>query len=212
MALQDVIRWLLPREDQFFRILEQQAVVMHRGAQALTELRSGKSIHDVQSAVQVIEHEGDALVHELEEALEQTFVTPIDREDLRHLSSQLDDVLDSTNLMARQCVLFGVEKPTEAMLQLVDVLVKCTALLQEAVPRLRAHDYAGLMTASRTIRQLEKDADQVYRGAVSRLFHDDAIDAKSLLREKAVLEDLETATDRCERVAHTLAHLAIKHG
>ena len=70
MALQDVIRWLLPREDQFFRILEQQAVVMHRGARTLAELRAGKSIQDVQSAVQIVEHEGDALVHELEEALD----------------------------------------------------------------------------------------------------------------------------------------------
>ena len=212
MALQDLVRWLLPREQHFFDYLEKQAVVAHRGALALAEFKSGAKIADVQHAVQLLEHEGDKVVHELEEALGQTFVTPIDREDLQHLSSELDDVLDLTNSAARACLLFGVTTPSEAMLQLIQVLVRATAALEEALPKLGKHDYAGLMANSRTIRQLEKEADLVFRSALSRLFHDEGVDAKSILREKEVLENLEHAIDRCERVAHTLANLAIKHG
>ncbi len=212
MALQDVVRWFMPREDHFYRFLEKQAVVAHRGAQALGEFKPGKNIEDVQAAVQILEHEGDKIVHELEEALQKTFVTPIDREDLQQLSAELDDILDLTNSAARVCALFGVQTPTAPMLQLIELLIKATAELETALPLLGKHDYAGLMTTSRSIRQLEKDADAVFRSALSRLFRDDAIDAKELLREKEVLENLEHAIDRCERLAHTLANLSVKHG
>jgi len=121
-------------------------------------------------------------------------------------------VLDLTNSAARACLLFGVTTPTEAMLRMIDVLVRASAALEEALPKLGKHDYAGLLAISRIIRQLEKEADLVFRSELSRLFHDEGVDAKSILREKEVLENLEHAVDRCERVAHTLANLAIKHG
>ncbi len=212
MALQDLVRWLLPREDQFYGFLERQARIAHQGAQALAEFRPGRAIADVESKVQQLEHEGDKVVHEFEEALQQTFVTPIDREDLQLLSAELDDVLDLTNSAARACALFGVDEPTEPMLQLIDLLVQASAELEAALPYLSKHDFTALMAASRTIRSLEKDADRVFRSALSRLFHDQSIDAKTLLREKEVLENLEHAIDRCERVASTLAHLSVKHG
>ena len=212
MALQDLVRKLLPREDQFYVFLERQAKIAHQGARALAEFQPGVAIADVQSKVQQLEHEGDKVVHELEEALQETFVTPIDREDLQLLSAELDDVLDLTNSAARACALFGVHVPTEPMLQLMQLLVKASAELEAALPKLSQHDFAALMTTSRTIRGLEKDADQVFRSALSRLFQDEKVDAKTLLREKEVLENLEHAIDRCERVAHTLAHLSVKHG
>lgn len=212
MALQDVVRWFLPKEDHFFRFLERQAVTAHKGALALAEFKPGKRIEDVQSAVQLLEHEGDKVVHELEEALGKTFVTPIDREDLQQLSTELDDVLDLTNSAARACALFGVSEPTTPMLQLIEILVRCTGELEVALPLLSKHDYPGLMKMSRSVRQLEKDADAIFRGALSRLFSDPKVDAKELLREKEVLENLEHAIDRCERVAHTLANLSVKHG
>lgn len=212
MALQDFVRWLLPKEDHFYAFLERQARVAHQGARALAEFVPGQAIEDVQAKVQLLEHEGDKVVHELEEALQKTFVTPIDREDLQLLSAELDDVLDLTNSAARACALFGVASPTPPMTQLIEVLVKASAELERALPLLAKHDYAGLIAASRTIRGLEKDGDLVFRSALSKLFHDEGIDAKTLLREKEVLENLEHAIDRCERVAHTLAHLSVKHG
>jgi len=212
MALQDVVRWFLPKEDHFFRFLEKQAVSAHKGAKALAEFKPGKRIEDIQSAVQLLEHEGDKVVHELEEALGKTFVTPIDREDIQKLSAELDDVLDLTNSAARACALFGVTEPTTPMTQLIEILVKCTAEIEEVLPKLSKHDYPSLMETSRSIRQREKDADSIFRSALSRLFKDAAVDAKELLREKEVLENLEHAIDRCERVAHTLANLSVKHG
>jgi len=213
MGLQSIIQWLLPREDKFYAFLETQAAIAWDGASALAAFgRTAESAESVRDAVQRKEHEGDAIVHAVEEALAKTFVTPIDREDLQKLSSELDDILDFTNGAARACVLMGVAKPTEHMQRLTGMLVDCTAVLRDAVPHLRGHDYAALIEASRALRKLEKEADTIYRDGVHTLFHDPAIDAKVLLREKTVLEDIERAVDSCERVGDTLANLAIKNG
>jgi uncharacterized protein Yka (UPF0111/DUF47 family) len=213
MGLQDLVRWLLPKELHFYDFLERQAVAAHEGAIALATFSAeGATPDSVAASVQVIEHKGDALVHELEDALAKTFVTPIDREDLQKLSSQLDDVLDLTNSAARGCVLFGVTRATPAMTALTENLVACTVILKDALPNLRNHTYSALIDACRLLRQLEKEADVVYREAVRGLFADDEVDARALLREKQVLDDLEKAIDRCEYVSDTLANLAVKHG
>jgi uncharacterized protein len=116
------------------------------------------------------------------------------------------------NGAARACVLYGVERPTLPMVQLIDKLVECTDVLKKALPHLRAHEYGDLIEASREVRKLEKDGDAVFRTAISALFKDGAVDAKQLLREREVLEHLENSIDHCKNVGSTLANLAIKHG
>jgi len=211
MSLQGIVRWLVPREDHFFEFLEAQADAAHAGAIALARFKEGASTTEVRDAVLEIEHEGDHIFHQMEEALAKTFVTPIDREDLHKLSTELDDILDLANGAIRAASLYGVEKPTEPMKALMDSLVECTGVLKGAIPHLRKHRYAAITEATRTLRKLEKDADTVFREAVSALFHN-GVEAKTILREKQVLEDLENAIDACEQLGETLAHLAVKHG
>jgi uncharacterized protein len=212
MGLQDIVRWLVPREDHFYGFLERQAVVAHDGALALFRFKEGSSASDVRDAVQAFEHEGDKINHEMEEALAKTFVTPIDREDLQKLSSELDDVLDLANGAIRAAALYGVKAPTEPMNKLMDILVECTRVIKETVPHLRKNAYASITLGTHALRKLEKEGDTIYREALNTLFHDGKVDAKELLREKEVLEDLENAIDHCETVGETLAHLAVKHG
>jgi uncharacterized protein Yka (UPF0111/DUF47 family) len=212
MGLQDMLRWFVPKEDRFYGFLEGQADAAHAGALALRRFKEGDSAVKVREAVQAFEHAGDRLSHEMEEALDKTFVTPIDREDLQRLSSELDEILDLTNGAVRAAALYGVATPTEPMGKQMDLLVECTAVLKNAIPNLRRHAYSEITQATHALRKLEKDGDAIYRDAVSRLFHDASIDAKRLLREKEVLEDLENAVDHCERVGETLAHLAVKNG
>jgi predicted phosphate transport protein (TIGR00153 family) len=210
--LQGIVRRLVPREDHFYLFLEGQAAAAHEGALALRRFTDGASATAVRDAVQELEREGDRIHHAMEEALARTFVTPIDREDLQKLSSELDDILDLTNGAIRAAVLYGVEKPTEPMSKMMSILVQCTGVLKDAVPNLRTNAYAKITEGTHALRELEKDGDAIYRESVSALFHDEAVDAKELLREKQVLEDLENAVDHCETVGDTLAHLAVKHG
>jgi predicted phosphate transport protein (TIGR00153 family) len=212
MSLQSVIRWLVPREDHFYGFLERQASTAHEAALALRGFKEGTAVADVRNAVQELEHEGDKISHEMEDALAKTFVTPIDREDLQKLSKELDDILDRANGAIRAAALYGVDAPTEPMGKLMDVLVACTEVLKTTMPNLRKNAYPAILESNRALRKLEKDGDTIFRQAVSELFRDAATDAKKLLREKQVLEDLENAVDHCERVGDTLAHLAVKHG
>jgi uncharacterized protein len=213
MSLQDVIRFFLPREEHFYDFLEKQAKVAHLGAKALAKFTdNGHTAEQARSAVQKCEHEGDAIVHAMEEALAKTFVTPIDREDLQRLSSELDTVLDLTNGAIRACTMLGVETATEPMKKLVTILVECTHRIDDVMPKLRRHEYSEIVTCTRELRKIEKEADTVYREAISSLFKDSTVDAKKLIREKTVLEDLENAIDQCDSIADILANLAIKNG
>jgi uncharacterized protein Yka (UPF0111/DUF47 family) len=212
MGLQSIVRWLLPKEDHFFDYLEGQAKVAYDAARALHELEDGAAVEDVRGIVQGLEHDGDKLFHELLDALAMTFVTPIDREDLQRLSAELDDILDLTNGAVRAASLFGVKELSRPMSELIELLCSATRIINEAMPLLRRHDYKRLTEAMGEIRKLEKDGDIVFRQAISELFQDEKVDAKKLLREREVLDDLETAIDHCDRVAATLTNLAVKHG
>jgi uncharacterized protein Yka (UPF0111/DUF47 family) len=212
MSLQDIVRWLVPREDHSYGFLEAQAIALHEGALALHRFSEGSSANAVRYAVQELEHQGHEISHEMEAALAKTFVTPIDREDLHKLSSELEDALDLANAAIRAAAQCGVTTPTEPMGKLMDIFVRCTLILKETMPKLRESAYSDVGDAAHALRKLEKEGDGVFRAAMSALFHDEAVDAKKLLREKQVLEDLENAVDGCETVGETLAQLAVKHG
>ncbi len=208
MGIQDVIRWLVPKEEHFFDVLEKQAKTAREGVAAFA---AESDVNTACTVMQDYEHRGDKLVHEMEEALARTFVTPIDREDLHMLSSELDDIIDLANSAARACMLFGVERRTPVMQELLDVLVQCTQVVDRAIPLLRKHAYDRIVEASRELRKLEKEGDRIYKAEVSRLFKDPSVDGKVLMREKAVLDDLENSLDHCDALADTLANLSVKH-
>ena len=212
MPIQNLVRWLLPREDHFYAILEKQAAVTHQAASELGKYRAGSpdpaSIRDV---IEKLEDEGDVHVRDMLKALARSFVTPIDREDLQRVSKKLDDILDLINLAARTCVLFGVTRPTEPMLAQIERIESCSRIFTHAINKLRAHRYHEVIDLCQQVHQLEKQGDDVFRDALGKLFHDPAIDAKTILREKEVLEDLEKAINRCEQVAETLVNVAVKH-
>jgi len=212
MGVQDLVRWFLPKEDHFYTFLEGQAREAREAVEVMVTLRKGESLSAVRDKIAEIEHRGDKLFHDLEDALAETFVTPIDREDLQKIASELDDILDFTNAAIRASVLVGLREFSEPMNRLVDVLLTATTELEKGILLLRKHDYEGIRGPVGKVRQLEKDADNIYREAIRGLFDDESVDAKQVLREKEILEDLENAVVRCDLVAGTLANLAVKHG
>jgi len=166
----------------------------------------------VQASVQVIEHKADDVVRRMEDALARTFVTPLDREDLHRLTSELDDIIDLANLTARSYGLYNIERPTPAMIELSKKLITCTEMIRDAVPLLRTHRFADLIDGGRKVRDLEKAADTIYRTAISELFKAPTIDFRDLLKQKEALDHLENAVDHCDNVADLLSNMAVKHG
>lgn len=215
MPIQTFIRWLLPKDDRFFKLFEDHAEVISEAAKIMVDfptVSDGGNIQEVLKKIHQLEHRGDDMVRSVMLALDETYVTPIDREDIHALSQVIDDVTDLANGAARACDLLGVPRPTPPMLELIDLLVTAASKLAETLPNLRQRRFDQLLVDSRTVRGYEKDADRFFRAAISDLYRRPEVDAKVLLREREVLEDLENAVDLCERVATVLANLAVKHG
>lgn len=211
MALQALVRWLLPREDHFYQMLEELGRLSHEAALALARFKE-RPAAEVQEIVQKIEHDADDVVRRMGEALARTFVTPIDREDLHRLTAEIDDIVDLANLTARAFSLYNIDRPTVAMSQLMDILVQVTGMIRDAVPQLRQHRYSALIEGGRAVRNIEKEADTIYRAAISALFREQHSDFRQMLSQKEALDDLERAVDHCDNVADLLANLAVKHG
>jgi uncharacterized protein Yka (UPF0111/DUF47 family) len=211
MVFQDVIRVILPKEDHFYDFLERQAKLAHEAAIELQRLGTD-DVHDVRKAVHDKEKQADKVAHELEDALAKTFVTPLDREDLHKLSTLLDDIADRAHATASAFDMFSIETPSESATKLMALLVRTTQKLSDLLPSLRNHDWDAIRAARRELKVLEKEGDEIYRSSMRSLFSDTSIDARSLIREKEVIQILEDAVDTCEDVAEYLANLAVKHG
>ena len=121
-------------------------------------------------------------------------------------------LIDLANLTARALCLFNIDKPTDSMKQMMTKLVAVTEIIKGAVPMLRKKRFADLLEAGRKVRQVEKEADLIYRSAITGLFVAEEIDFRELLKQKEALDDLERAVDDCDDVADLLSNLAVKHG
>lgn len=211
MALQDVVRRLLPRSEHLYEFLERQASATRAAGASLSRFADRAPLDDILTELRAQEDLSHTALHELEDALRSNFVTPIDRDDLQHLASELHRVVVLIASSGGHCQMFGLSEPTAPMIELLGILAHCTAQLDEMVPALHRHDYPALMSTSRALRKETKRARVVSRSGLSSLFHGTK-DAKSILREMRIVEHLDHAIDRCDRVAHRLANVAVKHG
>jgi hypothetical protein len=154
-----------------------------------------------------LEHAGDAVTHRVIHALNSTFVTPFDREDMYQLATQLDDVMDSIEAAADFVVLSELETLPPEMSRQVELLQRAAACTVEAMGRLST--MTDLSSYWIEVNRLENEADQVYRGLLSRLFSG-SYEALTVLKLKQVTDDLEEAADAFEHVANVVETIAVK--
>ena len=204
---------LLPREESFFDFFEQHADVLVRGTQAFAELCApGADIPLMTKKVRELEHEADSITHKCVEALHKTFITPIDRDDIHRLITRLDDVMDFVEAAAERITLYEITEMIADAKDLADVLVRAALDVQIALKGLRnLKDARTILQKCIDINRLENEADEVLRRAVAKLFKDSK-DPIHVIKWKEILENLETATDRCEDVANTIEGVVLEHG
>jgi uncharacterized protein len=207
---------LIPREVQFFDLLEQQSQTVVRGAKLLQEcLESKGSLDDLYLAskrIHDVEHEGDELVHRLMERLNKSFITPLDREDIYELTSRLDDVLDYVDAVAKRLVTFKIATVTPHAIELGRIIVRGAEETAVGIALLRDLSKAdAIIRQCAKINQLENDADQVMRDALNDLFDGGAREPVEIIKWKDLYEHLEVATDKCEDVANILEAVLVKY-
>jgi uncharacterized protein len=199
----------VPKDREFFDLFEEAATNAVRGADLLDQLlRSYPERAELARDILVCEQEGDRITHDLIQRLNQTFVTPIDREDILRLASALDDIIDLTEEVADYLGLYKIEAPMEQAQRLAHILLQATRQIAEAMPRMRDFRDIGHFTVE--VNRLENDGDRIVREAIASLF-EGGIDPMVVIRWKDLFERLEEAIDACETVANVLEGIVIKN-
>jgi uncharacterized protein len=200
---------LAPRDREFFDLFEEAGGNILRAARLLEEmLRDYPDRSELARDILICEQDGDRITHDIIQRLNQTFVTPIDREDIYELASALDDVVDYTEEVADYLGLYKIEAPMSQAQELAKVLHASARQIAEAMPRLRGFKDISHYTVE--INRLENDGDRITREAIASLF-DNGIDPMVVIRWKDIFERLEEAIDATEHVANILEGIVIKN-
>jgi uncharacterized protein len=200
---------LIGRDGTYFELFEAAAVNLAATCAQLDEmLAEWPEKPELVDAIREKEQEGDRITKAVIARLNQTFVTPIEREDILALTNALDDVVDYAEEVADFLVLYKIEAPMEQAQQLAGILARAGALIAEGMPRLR--DFGDLEPSIGAIHRLENEGDRLSREAIASLF-DAGIDPMVVIRWKDVFERLEAAIDATERVANVLGDIIIKN-
>lgn len=208
---------LIPRDERFVELLTKSAENVQVGADALLALIDDYT--DVEAKVsrlRDIEHAGDELTHQIFDALNRTFVTPFDRDDIGRLASALDDVIDWIEEAAKRFHVYDIDRPTELTRRFAEVLVEQARAIVAAVPRLEqlGKEDEALRRHVVELHRLENVGDELMITALSTLY-DDAKDIPSLVRAIQlgdIYDVLEQATDRAEHVGIAIEVVAVKNG
>jgi uncharacterized protein len=200
---------IAPRDREFFDLFEEAGGNILRAAGLLEEMLSRyPERNELAREILICEQDGDRITHDILRRLNQTFVTPIDREDIHELSSALDDVVDYTEEVADYLGLYKIEAPMSQAQELARVLHQCGRQIAEAMPRLRG--FKDITHYTVELNRLENDGDRIVREAIASLF-DNGIDPMVVIRWKDIFERLEAAIDAAERVANILEGIVIKN-
>jgi hypothetical protein len=194
---------------EFFDLFERAGMNIVRAAELLDEMlaRYPETAHLARDIL-ACEHDGDRLTHDVINRLNQTFVTPIDREDILQLASALDDIVDYTEEVADYLGLYKIEAPMAQAQRLAGVLRDATRQIAAAIPLMR--DFKDTREHMLEVHRLENEGDRITREAIASLF-ETGIDPMVVIRWKDIFERLENAIDSTERAAFILEGIVIKN-
>jgi len=200
----------LPREEKFFAFFLGQVKIISEAAELLLEgVRGGSAVLVANTAkITDLEHKGDEIIHEIFTRLNQTFITPLDPEDIHSLSSHLDDVLDWIEEVAHRMVAYRLDPVPPAVIELCEIVNACAKVLEKAFMALHKDEH--LLDHCIEINRLEAEADQLLRREISLLFQNER-DPIMIMKLKETYEFLEETTDRCEDVADVLQGVVVKN-
>jgi len=200
---------LIPREERFFDDFVGLAEEIRSGARILKQMLAvDPPDMDKADAIKDLEHVCDGRTHKIIERLNQTFVTPIDREDIHALASKLDDVMDAIDATAAIIRLYKIRNVRSGARRLADLICELMDLVAQGLASFEKRQ--RVLELAARINQLEREADRAHQDAIVALF-DEERDPITVIKWKEILDFLETATDRCEDVGNVLEGIIVKH-
>ncbi|HET7764409.1 MAG TPA: DUF47 family protein [Burkholderiales bacterium] len=203
---------LMPHEGRFFDYFSQHAALILEGATELKAMMDdlGQSERRAQN-IKTIESKADLVTHDTIQLLHQTFVTPIDRDEIHQLITRMDDILDLMEDVSQSVFLYDIHKIPDEAMRLAEICVVCAEKVKAAVQLLGSMANAEqIMKICAEIDRFETDADKVLRAAMAKLFRSEP-DTRELIKFKEIYEHLETVTDKCEDVANIIEGIVIEN-
>ncbi len=209
------LSWLKGNDKDIIEILDKQSSNLVNATTTLVNIISENKEENINenkiAQIKDLEHEGDNLTHNLFTILFQTFVTPLDREDIAGLASAIDEVLDYTDGIADRFLLFNIKRPTDYMISLSKILLYSTQEIHFVVNTLNKKMNASkLITHCSNIKKYEQQADAIYRKAIAELFEKNN-NAIEIIKLKEIYENFESALDKCQDVSDIIEDIALKY-
>jgi uncharacterized protein len=204
---------LLPREGRFFDYFNEHAGHAVLAAAELKALLADLSELEARRRnIERHEKQADQITHHTMQLLHQTFITPLDRDEIHQLITTMDDVLDLMEDIAQCLFLYDVRAVTPEAQRLAEICVACTEKVRDAVAKLESMDNAdAILKLCAEIDRLEADADYVMRSAMAKLFREEP-DAKEIIKQKEIYQLLESVTDKCEDIANLIEGIVLENG
>jgi predicted phosphate transport protein (TIGR00153 family) len=202
---------LTHKEEDYYAMFGDIAVLAVEAAQRLDLL--ARDYRDVPGAIrdiEKIEHAADERVHAVNDQLNRSFITPIDREDIFLVAKKLDRIIDVIDSTSQRFVMYNVTVVAEDAKALIAHIVTTAVAVKDLVSQLRAHKQDKFSAAAKLVDSLEHDGDVLYRAAMHRLFSEQK-DAIEVLKWKEIYQILEKAIDACEEAANVIHGVVVKN-
>lgn len=203
---------LIPRNYLFYDLFEESAQTLLTAAELLADmLQHFENVEMKTARLKELEHEADNITHDIYKQVHQTFVTPLDREDIAALAQRMDDVMDYMEGAATAIRIYDIEQPTDAARAIADLIRLQCIQLQRAVAGLRnSRNFKQILEQLKEINRLENEADTLFLNATADLFKQE-MRTVDIIKWRDIYDQLERATDSAEQVAHVLEAIVLKN-
>jgi uncharacterized protein len=209
-----LIRWLMPKEERFHELFDRDTANLLQAAHLFSEFaRADLPTRRLRMAeMRELEHQGDTITRQIFDALNSSFITPFDREDIRSLATDLDDILDYVEGVAQQLINFELAESPDELREFAEILVEMAAEIE------RVTEHVWNMARQREIQQavvrisdLENRADLLYNKVIADLFRPNGRDPLQIMKWKEIYEGLENACDQCKDYTHVVGNIIVKN-
>jgi len=203
---------LIPRNYQFYDLFEESAHKLVIAAEILVDLLDHfENVEMKTGRMKELEHEADDITHEIYRRVHQTFVTPLDREDIAALAQRMDDVMDFMEGATTAIRIYEIAQPTPAARALADLVRLQCVQLERAVSTLRSkRKLVHILDQLKEVNRLENEADSLFLSATAELFRVE-LSPIEIIKWRDIYDQLERATDSAEQVAHVLEAIVLKN-
>jgi uncharacterized protein len=210
-----VIRMFLPKEERFHELLARDTENLTRAVQLFSEIAHSANFEERRiKAVELkhLEHEGDVITRQVFEALNISFITPFDPDDIRAITIDLDDILDSLEGAAQYLVILELRESPEALQQFAEILVAMVEAIHRGITLVwDLSNTKEIQEAIVRISELENQADSLYNTVIADLFKSNGRDPIEIMKWKEVYQGLEDACDQCKDFTHILGNVVLKN-